>query len=135
MSREVEKEEDVLKSVLSQLKIVSREVLELRKQQLSVDNKQEVKQVPSDLLECEICSYSCRRKSDLEKHVRAHAGSRTWKCEHCEMNFSSEKEVEEHRLSHQKVNQFECPKCDWSFVSLDNLKSHLEKRLKNKNAD
>ena len=49
---------------------------------------------------CEVCSYSCDGRANMEKHKRVHTKEKPFKCPACSKCFSQKGNLKIHMLTH-----------------------------------
>ncbi|XP_048096572.1 transcriptional repressor CTCF-like [Alosa alosa] len=104
--------------------------------------------------QCELCSYTSPRRSNLDRHMKSHTnerphqcylcdrafrtvtmlrnhlntrpGTRPNKCTDCEMAFVTSEELVRHqRYKHTHEKPYKCSLCDYASVEVSKLKCHI----------
>lgn len=53
---------------------------------------------------CDLCSFTCDRPSDVQRHMLVHTGERPYKCSVCENSFRRKAHLKRHVFTHYKKN-------------------------------
>jgi len=72
--------------------------------------------------QCDICSYSCDSRGNMEKHKRVHTKEKPFTCSICSKCFSQKGNLKIHMHTH--IGQ--CHLCGIKFDSESALKSHID---------
>ncbi|KAG5282237.1 hypothetical protein AALO_G00053780 [Alosa alosa] len=82
--------------------------------------------------QCELCSYTSPRRSNLDRHMKSHTNERPHqctrpnKCTDCEMAFVTSEELVRHqRYKHTHEKPYKCSLCDYASVEVSKLKCHI----------
>lgn len=96
---------------------VERPRTKINKKQKAVQTTKEYK--------CSQCEFSTKRKWNLDIHIRAHSGERSFECEYCEKRFKRKPHLKHHMISvHSELFEFHCSKCRLGFQEKSLLTSH-----------
>ncbi|XP_035828099.1 uncharacterized protein LOC101848996 [Aplysia californica] len=109
---------------------VKRKKVKVKKKKKNVTDAQEEN---SEILYCELCSYSTTQKSLLRSHKRKHSDAKPHKCHQCGASFKRRYHLTRHRLSHNAdAPKFPCPHCPYSTFRKHRLKVHIQTHQTNK---
>jgi len=76
-------------------------------------------------LECEVCGWKAKQRSQLWEHMNGHNKQKPLRCLYCGIGFASRNSVRTHYLAiHTKFRPHRCRYCDKSFVQMNTLKQH-----------
>ncbi|XP_062448889.1 transcriptional repressor CTCF-like [Rhea pennata] len=73
---------------------------------------------------CELCSYTCPRRSNLDRHMKSHTDERPHKCHLCGRAFRTVTLLRKHLNTHTGTRPHKCPDCDMAFVTNGELVRH-----------
>lgn len=76
--------------------------------------------------QCEKCSYTCFKKTDLKLHMIKHNGERIFECAVCKKSYARKKTLREHMRIHNNDRRFACEACGQAFVQKCSLKGHIK---------
>ncbi|KAL4685866.1 hypothetical protein H8959_001463 [Pygathrix nigripes] len=74
--------------------------------------------------QCELCSYTCPRRSNLDRHMKSHTDERPHKCHLCGRAFRTVTLLRNHLNTHTGTRPHKCPDCDMAFVTSGELVRH-----------
>uniref|UniRef100_UPI00398E597B transcriptional repressor CTCF isoform X3 n=1 Tax=Pristiophorus japonicus TaxID=55135 RepID=UPI00398E597B len=74
--------------------------------------------------QCELCSYTCPRRSNLDRHMKSHTDERPHKCHLCGRAFRTVTLLRNHLNTHTGTKPHKCPDCDMAFVTSGELVRH-----------
>ncbi|KAG7231012.1 hypothetical protein INR49_025041 [Caranx melampygus] len=84
--------------------------------------------------QCELCSYTCPRRSNLDRHMKSHTDERPHKCHLCGRAFRTVTLLRNHLNTHTGINTnpdsqirtrpHKCTDCDMAFVTSGELVRH-----------
>ncbi|XP_069691268.1 zinc finger protein 660-like isoform X1 [Periplaneta americana] len=93
----------------------------------------ESQETENKLLLCHICGKGCRRKHDLERHMRIHPEDRLHKCDTCGKSFIQRNRLICHLYSHTQDQPFKCDICYKEFRCHYGLLVHVRRHSKRDN--
>merc|ERR1712113_676551 len=97
-------------------------------------DEDEIKGGPKKEFSCEYCMYSTNRRSDLNRHIRAHTGENLFHCGKCDYKTARKSDLRRHFLLHSGEKQFKCGVCAFTTtrkqVLLKHMKHHTAKLKK-----
>ena len=70
--------------------------------------------------QCKFCNYSLKKKSRLDRHVRAHTGEKPYKCTQCDYKSSFMTNLYQHMKTHTQEKPHRC-----ANVIINAYKSHI----------
>lgn len=77
---------------------------------------------------CELCGAGFVRKCHLQLHVRRHSGERRHACQECRMRFFTPSDLARHEAIHQVTDKpLECHLCHLSFRRAFHLERHIRR--------
>jgi len=79
---------------------------------------------PVVLFPCKICGRKFHFNSQLEQHLRHHAGVRPHACAVCGQRFALECSLNKHMTRHSSEKPLMCDTCGQQFAHINYLKSH-----------
>ncbi|XP_028298990.1 transcriptional repressor CTCF-like isoform X2 [Gouania willdenowi] len=74
--------------------------------------------------QCELCSYTCPRRSNLDRHMKSHTDERPHKCHLCGRAFRTVTLLRNHLNTHTGTRPHKCTDCDMAFVTSGELVRH-----------
>ncbi|XP_048885932.1 transcriptional repressor CTCF-like [Brienomyrus brachyistius] len=74
--------------------------------------------------QCELCSYTCPRRSNLDRHMKSHTDERPHKCHLCGRAFRTVTLLRNHLNTHTGTRPHKCADCDMAFVTSGELVRH-----------
>ncbi|KAJ8416302.1 hypothetical protein AAFF_G00383240 [Aldrovandia affinis] len=74
--------------------------------------------------QCELCSYTCPRRSNLDRHMKSHTDERPHKCHLCGRAFRTVTLLRNHLNTHTGTRPHKCGDCDMAFVTSGELVRH-----------
>ncbi|KAK9542719.1 hypothetical protein VZT92_000557 [Zoarces viviparus] len=74
--------------------------------------------------QCELCSYTCPRRSNLDRHMKSHTDERPHKCHLCGRAFRTVTLLRNHLNTHTGTRPHKCQDCDMAFVTSGELVRH-----------
>lgn len=74
--------------------------------------------------QCELCSYTCPRRSNLDRHMKSHTDERPHKCHLCGRAFRTVTLLRNHLNTHTGTRPHKCSDCDMAFVTSGELVRH-----------
>uniref|UniRef100_A0A3Q4BLX5 C2H2-type domain-containing protein n=1 Tax=Mola mola TaxID=94237 RepID=A0A3Q4BLX5_MOLML len=75
--------------------------------------------------QCELCSYTCPRRSNLDRHMKSHTDERPHKCHLCGRAFRTVTLLRNHLNTHTVCTRpHKCTDCDMAFVTSGELVRH-----------
>ncbi|KAM9376130.1 LOW QUALITY PROTEIN: transcriptional repressor CTCF-like [Pholidichthys leucotaenia] len=74
--------------------------------------------------QCELCSYTCPRRSNLDRHMKSHTDERPHKCHLCRTAFRTVTLLRNHLNTHTGTHPHKCTDCDMVFVMSGELVRH-----------
>uniref|UniRef100_UPI0035901BE2 transcriptional repressor CTCF-like isoform X2 n=1 Tax=Myxine glutinosa TaxID=7769 RepID=UPI0035901BE2 len=78
--------------------------------------------------QCELCSYTCPRRSNLDRHMKSHTDERPHRCHLCDRAFRTVTLLRNHVNTHTGTKPHKCPECDMAFVTSGELVRHRRYR-------
>ncbi|CAH1406358.1 unnamed protein product [Nezara viridula] len=78
-------------------------------------------------LECNLCQFTARYKSQLDIHIKRHKKDYKIFCDVCHKGFYYQHEILMHKALHEEKNRFQCDECQKTFVYRHSLVSHRRK--------
>jgi len=79
---------------------------------------------PVVLFPCKVCGREFRYYSQLEQHLKHHAGVRPYSCHVCGQQFALECSRDKHLTIHSNKRPLMCDTCGQCFAHINYLKSH-----------
>ena len=64
-------------------------------------------------------------KGDLDQHMKAHSGEKTYKCIQCEKAFSHKSTLDTHMMTHTGEKPYQCTPCEKAFPWMSNQNQHM----------
>ncbi|KAM7424071.1 hypothetical protein PAMA_000432 [Pampus argenteus] len=80
--------------------------------------------------QCELCSYTCPRRSNLDRHMKSHTDERPHKCHLCGRAFRTVTLLRNHLNTHTGTRPHKCTDCDMAFVTSGELVSKLKRHIR-----
>lgn len=74
---------------------------------------------------CEYCSYSTNRRSDLVRHIRRHTGENLFNCPKCDYSTARKSDLRRHLLLHAGEKPFKCGVCNYTTSRKTVLLKHM----------
>ncbi|XP_034033164.1 transcriptional repressor CTCF [Thalassophryne amazonica] len=74
--------------------------------------------------QCELCCYTCPRRSNLDRHMKSHTDERPHKCHLCGRAFRTVTLLRNHLNTHTGTRPHKCSDCDMAFVTSGELVRH-----------
>ena len=68
-------------------------------------------------------------KGDLNQHMKAHSGEKTYKCIQCEKAFSHKSTLDTHMMTHTGEKPYQCTQCDKAFSRTSNHVMHMRTHI------
>ncbi|XP_014273226.1 zinc finger protein 300 isoform X2 [Halyomorpha halys] len=78
-------------------------------------------------LECNLCQFTARYKSQLDIHIKRHKKDYKIFCDICQKGFFYQYEILMHKALHEETSRFQCNVCQKKFVYRHSLISHTRK--------
>ncbi|XP_032833302.1 uncharacterized protein LOC116956017 isoform X2 [Petromyzon marinus] len=78
--------------------------------------------------QCELCSYTCPRRSNLDRHMKSHTDERPHCCHLCDRAFRTVTLLRNHVNTHTGTKPHKCMECDMAFVTSGELVRHRRYR-------
>ena len=78
---------------------------------------------------CNECGLQFANKSNWQRHVAEHSGSRNYRCHLCEKKFSRNYYLSDHLKTHTGETPFVCGICGKSAATRSNYNSHLRTHI------
>lgn len=75
---------------------------------------------------CDICGVTCKRKGDINRHIKEHANAKMYKCPVCKKGFPRKTSADVHQLKHSNAKMFMCF-CGKTFKFQSSLSRHKVK--------
>lgn len=91
------------------------------------NNKVVDKECTKKHLECNLCQFTARYKSQLDIHIKRHKKDYKLFCDVCHKGFFYQHEILMHKALHEETNRFQCNVCQKTFVYRHSLISHKRK--------
>ena len=89
-----------------------------------------VSSVKKENLECDLCSFTTRRRDHLNQHKKGKHGCREYKCDICDFLAGYKSQLIRHRAEKHANQKFECKTCDYKTTRKDNFKNHKCRNIK-----
>ncbi|XP_016842062.1 zinc finger protein 236 isoform X1 [Nasonia vitripennis] len=74
--------------------------------------------------ECDFCDKTCKKPSDLMRHLRVHTRERPFKCKTCDRSFTLKSTLMTHEKLHENAGKYKCQNCDMAFNTENALRAH-----------
>lgn len=76
---------------------------------------------------CDICSFTCKRNTDLKQHMVRHSDYKPLKCQVCGFRVKTNWELRSHSLTHTNEKPFKCtfPGCTGATKTRADLVKHM----------
>ena len=82
--------------------------------------------VEENPLKCQFCEKIFASKSNLDVHVRVHAGKEPFRCEQCDENVSNFADYKRHVRLHVGDKPYKCNYCGRQFQNQKSLRGHVQ---------
>lgn len=77
---------------------------------------------------CHLCKYKGVTKTELNKHLLIHSGTKPFGCNYCDYRCRNKFYLKEHiQYKHTKDTNFSCQECDYKCVTKTALTTHIHK--------
>ncbi|XP_072936307.1 uncharacterized protein [Epargyreus clarus] len=129
INKEVEQQQDKVNNVITfNEKDATIEKKEKPQRKSKKDNSQKIiiennKKVKPKLT-CKICTYTCQKRSTLQRHMTNH-DERPYKCSICEHTFKTHVSLQNHVNVHNGVKPYVCEYCNSPFTTPGVLARHV----------
>ena len=73
---------------------------------------------------CQVCTYSFSRVSNLKTHMTTHTGEKSYNCQVCTYSCITVGNLKTHMMKHTEVKSYSCQLCTYSCSQANILRLH-----------